>query len=84
MTNTVTATIVIGDQPYAVAVDPATRTVCVTNSSADSVSVIDAASNTVTATIAVGGFATGVAVDPATRTIYVADHDSDSVSVIVP
>ena len=70
-TNTVTATIPVGSEPYGVAVDPATHTVYVTNAGDGTVSVIDAATNTVTATIPVGAYPDGVAVDPAAGTVYV-------------
>ena len=63
-----TATIGVGAGPSAVAVDPATDTGYVTNSSFGTVSVIDGSTNTVTATIPVGGNPHGVAVDPATDT----------------
>ena len=42
-TMTVTRTIPVGSLPQAVAVDPATRTVYVTNAGDNTVSVIDAA-----------------------------------------
>ena len=61
--------------------DPAAGTVYVTNSVADTVSVIDAATGTVTATIPVGGNPDGVAVDPA-GTVYVTNNGDDTVSVI--
>jgi YVTN family beta-propeller protein len=80
-TNQVTHAIPVGEFPFGVAVDPAARTVYVTNSP-DTVSVIDAATNTVKATVPVGDFPNGVAVDPATHTAYVANADSSTVSVI--
>ena len=49
----VTATIPVGDQPTAVAVDPATHAACVVNSGDSTVSVIDEATNDVTAAIPV-------------------------------
>jgi YVTN family beta-propeller protein len=83
-TSTVTATIAVGNGPGAVAVDPATGTVYVTNSNDDTVSVIDAATSTVTATVPLptGSYPEGVAVDPATHTAYVANDGNDTVSVI--
>jgi YVTN family beta-propeller protein len=80
----VTATIPVGEEPLAVAVDPATHTAYVANAGFDqaSVSVIDEATNTVTATIPVGAGPWLVAVDPAARTVYVANVDDDTVSVI--
>ena len=58
-TNTVTATIPVGADPFGVAVDPAAGTVYVTNDGGDTVSVIDVATRTVTATIPVGATRTG-------------------------
>ena len=52
--NTVTATVAVGTQPFGVAVNPAGTRVYVTNLSSNTVSVIDTASNTVVATVAVG------------------------------
>jgi YVTN family beta-propeller protein len=81
---TVTATIPVGEEPLAVAVDPATHTAYVANAGFDqaSVSVIDEATNTVTATIPVGSQPYAVGVDPWTRTVYVANSASHDVSVI--
>ena len=50
----VTRTIPVGSDPAGVAVDPAARTVYVTNAGGGTVSVIDAATSTVTRTIPVG------------------------------
>ena len=61
-TNSVTATIPVGDQPLGVAVTPDGTRAYVTNTFSDTVSVIDTATNTVTATIAVGDTPRGVAV----------------------
>jgi YVTN family beta-propeller protein len=84
-TNTVTATIAVAADPYAMAVDPVTGTVYVTSVNGfagGSVSVIDEATGTVTATIAVGAEPEAVAVDPTTGTVYVASDDASSLSVI--
>ena len=78
----VTHTIPVGNGPHAVAVDPDTRTVYVTNYLANTVSVIDEASMTVTRTIPVGNWPWAVAVDPATRTVYVTNELDYTVSVI--
>ena len=72
-------TISVGSRPSGVAVDPATGTVYVANSSGNTVSVIDASTNTVTATISVGQGPSGVAVDPATGTVYVTNSTSTTV-----
>src|SRR5205807_3946101 len=49
--NTVTATVTVGNAPVGVAVNPSGTRVYVANFGADSVSVIDTTTNTVTATI---------------------------------
>jgi len=61
-TNTVVATIVVGNDPYDVAVSPAGTRAFVTNAFSGTVSVIDTATNTVVATIPVGDEPVGVAV----------------------
>ena len=53
-TRAVTATIPVGNDPSAVAADPAAGTVYVANFGGGTVSVIDVATRTVTATIPVG------------------------------
>jgi len=60
-TNTVTATIPVGTNPYGVAVSPDGSTAYVTNASNNNVSVIATATNTVTATIPVGTSPEGIA-----------------------
>lgn len=77
-THTVIATIPIED-PWQVAVDPATHTGYVTNNTGNTVSVIDTASNTLTGRIR-GPVA--VTVDASARTAYVTNADSNTVSVI--
>jgi YVTN family beta-propeller protein len=82
-TNTVTATVDVGSEPYGIAVNPAGTKVYVTNGYGDSVSVIDTATNTVTARVLVGSSPRGVAVNPEGTKVYVANEASDgTVSVI--
>ena len=69
-TNTVVATIAVGDGPYAVAVDPAGTRAYVANLFSNNVSVIDTATNTVVATIPVGNSPYAVAVHPAGTRVY--------------
>jgi YVTN family beta-propeller protein len=82
----VPATVIVGNGPFALAVDEATDTVYVTNPSAasdgDTVSVINGADcnaiehsgcSQVPATITVGVGPLGIAVNPTTNTVYVAD-----------
>src|SRR5215472_1639850 len=71
--NTVAATIPVGNNPYGVAVTPDGSTVYVANHDANTVAVIDTASNTVAATIPVGNNPYGVAVTPDGSTVYVAN-----------
>ncbi|MFM7519530.1 MAG: beta-propeller fold lactonase family protein [Planctomycetota bacterium] len=80
--NTVTATIVGVSNPLGVAVNPAGTFAYVTNSTGNSVAVVDTATNAVTATIAVGNAPWGVAFNPAGTRAYVTNHFGDSVSVI--
>ena len=80
--QTVTATVLAGTFPHAVAVDPVTNTIYVANDGDNTVTVIDGATNTVTATVSAGTDPNAVAVDPVTNTIYVANFGSDNVTVI--
>ena len=54
----------------------------VTNSGANTVSVIDIPTNKVVATVPVGFFPSGVAVTPDGKHVYVANFQSNNVSVI--
>jgi len=79
----VSATIPVGTDPFAVAVNPVTGTVYVVNAGSNSVSVISGRTDTVTATIPVGSEPLAVAVNPVTGTVYVANEISGTVSVIL-
>jgi YVTN family beta-propeller protein len=85
-TNTVTATVTVGNAPYGVAVTPDGSYVYVTNAgflgSGTTVSVINTATNTVTATVTVGNDPMGVAVTPDGSKVYVTNEISNTVSVI--
>ena len=70
-TNTVIATVPVGDYPVGVAVTPDGTRAYVTNCDADTVSVIDTATNTVIATIPVGDRPGDVAVSPDGTRAYV-------------
>lgn len=74
----VVATIPVGNQPLAVAVNEITNRVYVTNRLDDTVSVIDAAARTVVASIPVGDEPWGVDVNPATNRVYVASAQGGS------
>ena len=62
--NTVVATVGVGNNPVGVAVTPDGKHVYVVNNLDDTVSVIDTAGNTVVATLAVGGFPQGMGIVP--------------------
>lgn len=79
-TNSVATTINVGNDPDWVTVNPAGTRAYVTNSSDDTVSVIDLNTNAVTATISVGNQPNGVAVNPSGTRAYVST--SQGVSVI--
>lgn len=81
-TNTVVATVGVGDYPHAVAVNPAGTRVYVANTNANTVSVIETASNTLVATVGVGATPYGIAVNPTGTHVYVANAGDDNVSVI--
>jgi S-layer protein (TIGR01567 family) len=70
-TNTVTATVNIGDCSFGVAVTPDGKKVYVTHIFSNTVSVIDTNTNTVTATVDVGRSPLGVAVNPTGTKVYV-------------
>ncbi len=81
-TNTVAATIPVGNGPSGVAVNSAGTRAYVVNTTDDTVSVINTSTNTVIATITVGLGPVGVAVNTAGTRVYVANSISNTVSVI--
>jgi len=81
-TNTVTATVNVGKQPYGVAVNPIGTKVYVANIVDSTVSVINTTTNTVIATVNVGDHPYGVAVNPTGTKVYVANNGRNTVSVI--
>jgi DNA-binding beta-propeller fold protein YncE len=77
-----------GSEPFAVAVNPSTDTVYVTDLGTRTVAVLDGATCNATITsrctpdfVPVGAGPAGIAVDQATDTVYVADETSDQLSV---
>jgi YVTN family beta-propeller protein len=82
-TNTVTATIPVGNSPWGVAVSPDGRSVYVTNIRSGTVSVIDTRTNTVVATIPAGSNPYGVAVSPDGRRLYVSNDNLAASTVTV-
>ncbi|MSY45028.1 MAG: hypothetical protein F2686_05310, partial [Actinobacteria bacterium] len=80
-TNTVSATIPVGRDPFAVAITPDGTKAYVTNAS-ETVSVIDTATNTVIAAITLGGWGGEVVITPDGTKAYVIISDDATVSVI--
>jgi YVTN family beta-propeller protein len=72
----------VGNYPCALAVNPKTHMVYVTNYADNTVSVIDGTSGTVKGTIAVGSHPQSVAVDAHRNRVYVGNVQGNSVSVI--
>ena len=82
-TNTVTATVNVGNNPTGVAVTPDGTNVYVANQgTTGTVSVIDTTNNTVTSKVNVGNSPWGVAVNPAGTKVYVA-HQGGSNDVFI-
>ena len=81
-TNTVVATVPVGNAPAGVAITPNGTRAYVANFSSDTVSVIDTATNTVVATIPVGNNPQGVAITPDGTRAYVANVGISTISVI--
>lgn len=79
---TVVANIPVGQNPFAVAVNPTNNIIYVTNSGIDTVSVIEGKTYSVTYNINVGKTPQGVAVNPSTNLVYVANSASNSTTVI--
>jgi len=77
----VTGTVATGEGPQALAVNPVTNKIYVTNYEANSMTVIDGTTND-TATVAVGSYPVAVSVNPVTNRTYVASYTGDSVAVI--
>jgi YVTN family beta-propeller protein len=77
-TGKVTATVRVGQDPFAIAADPQTDMVYVANNT--TVSVIDGHTNKVTTTIAVGKQPLGIAVDPGSNAIYVTNFTGPQMS----
>jgi YVTN family beta-propeller protein len=81
-TNSVAATVPVGQNPVGVAVTPDGAFVYVANYGADSVSVLATMTNNVVATIPVSANPWGVAITPDGASVYVTNNTSNTVSVI--
>ncbi len=79
--QTPTTTVVAGNAPIGVAVNPVTNKIYVVNQLSNNVTVIDGATNNTT-TVVAGTQPFNVAVNPLTNKIYVPNPSSDSVTVI--
>lgn len=72
----------VGSRPYCAVSSPDGKTLYVTNTQGDSVSVIDIHTREVTATIAVGGFPEGIDYDARHHRLYVASWFENLVTII--
>lgn len=83
-TNQVTATILVGEEPHGIVVNPTSPTAYVANFRSNSVSVIDTTLGQVTGTIPLGANRgpQSLVVSPDGNTVYVANDFFDSVSII--
>jgi YVTN family beta-propeller protein len=72
----------VGVAPSSLAITPDGSHAYVTNSGANTVSVIDTASRSVVATIQVGSEPDGIAISPDGKSAFVTDHAGEEVSVI--
>ena len=77
--DTVTATVPVGNGPTGVAINPAGTRVYVANLLSSNVSVLNTATNTVIATVALPNGPTGLAINPAGTRLYVGNNDAVSV-----
>ncbi len=73
--QTLLDTVLVGYEPSAVAVNPATNMVYIVNYSDQTVSVMNAANDQVVATVPVGSDPEGLVVNPLTNRIYVVNDD---------
>ena len=77
-----TATVKVGDEPGAIAINSDTNKIYVGNGASGTVSVIDGATDAVTATVPVGDLPYVVAVNPATNKVYISKTFSNTITVI--
>jgi YVTN family beta-propeller protein len=79
--DTLLPSIPAGNNPFAVAVNPVTNKIYVTNRDSDNVMVIDGATNATT-NVSAGDDPIAVAVNPVTNKVYVANKLSNTVTVL--
>ena len=77
-----TASVRVGAEPVAIAVNEATNRIYVANNGGGSVSVIDGTSDSVTATVKVGQLPYVLAVNPVTDKIFVSNTFSNAITLI--
>lgn len=87
-TNSVSATVTVGDQPLGAAISPDGSTVYVTNFTDSTVSIVNTTTNSVTATIGLdfggtnGNGPDGVTASPDGKFVYVANRTTGNITVI--
>jgi YVTN family beta-propeller protein len=77
-----TNTIIVGNKPYTVSVNPYTHIAYVANHNNSTATVIDANLNSVIDNIVVGRIPSSISINPITNTIYVANVNGGTVTVI--
>lgn len=75
-------TVIVGTDPYSVAINPSGTLAYVSNNQSNSVSVINLATNTVINTIAVGSNPVSLILNPSGSLLYVANYGSNTIDVI--
>ncbi len=80
--DSVVATIEVGERPQGLAVDSANHRIYVANTHSGTTSVIDGATNSIAATLSTGAWPFAVVVDSATDKAYVSSLGGDRVTVI--
>ncbi len=81
--QSVVATVPVGSDPRAIAVDPSTNHIYVANESSDSVTVVDGATHA-TSTVPVGRRPQYMALNPTTAKVYVSSGADSTLAVIDP
>ena len=82
-TNSVTATLAVGVQPYGVSVTPDGSKVYVSNFGDNTLTIINSSDNSmITITTGIGNGPTGLCVTPDGKSVYVVNQNDNTVSVI--
>ncbi|WP_143822099.1 beta-propeller fold lactonase family protein [Mucilaginibacter pedocola] len=81
-TNSVVASVPVGDMPFGIAINPQGTLVYVSNGGTNTISVINTATNKVVAGIFVGENPRGITINADGSRVYVVNSSSDNVSVI--